>query len=956
MQSIAPSLISNLFRFTNYQQLILDEQKIGIHYKDKSKMSIDIAKELKRYDIQKGVLANKLILELNNGRKIELKGFPSAKIRVFRQDLDKMFAHFYYLSFEKKCENILLELPNIDVYWRKEHFKKFLISLENLFQDFEKLSIDYTALDYPNLSKVEKILEDKETYRVFHNNRFIKNEEHEYAQLFDTIESNPLTSKQREAVVTYEKNVMVIAGAGSGKTSVMVAKTGYLIKRYHLDPSKILLLAFNKKASEELEQRIDKKLGYQVKASTFHAIGLEIIAEVEGKKPSLGVWAEDDKQMDSLLNNIIEKQMQTDKGFASTLLKYFQTLFYNYRSEFEFETLGEYIDYIKTQEIRSLNGDKVKSYEECEIANFLFMNQIPYMYEPAYEYNTASKEFRQYQPDFYLPDYGIYIEHFGINDRMETAPYINQEEYLEGMVYKRALHRHHNTILVETYSCEKQNGMLTANLQKKLAQYNVAFQPLSQERALALFQEKGLSNQFTKLCKTFLGHYKGNNHTIEALKTKTTSLKEPQRAQVFLALFSKIYQEYEEHQTKNSAIDFNDMINKAIGYVETGKYHSPYTHILVDEFQDISTTRAQLVKALSQQYEDSALCVVGDDWQAINRFAGSDISIMRNFEKIYGESEIVSLDYTFRYNNAISELSQSFIERNPSQIHKEIKTIKTVENKAIFVWWDTDIIDSLRSMFNTIRDNTQGKEFSVMILGRYWHILPKQELHQLETEYSNLTLHIMSVHASKGLEADYVVILGNEIGKYGFPSSMEDDPILDLVLAESEPYEYAEERRLFYVALTRAKKEVHLFTSKTQRSVFIEEILEENSDLIEEIGFVSAEQESCPKCKTGKLLKRFSQKNEQEFFGCSNYPYCDFIKKVPKCPKCGFNLKINNDKTLYLCENDTCEYSTPSCQRCGAIMVYRKGNYGSFYGCSNYPECTFTLRDKQKSQNNKIVL
>lgn len=945
MQTIKPSWGSKFFGLAKFDKIIFDNHKILIVYEKKNTtINIDT---IQNYKIEKGFLYNSFLINLKNGITHKLDGFPSSVIEEFIDEFDRYFADTYYKFYYAIACDIHKDIPTKNTYWRKQPFRDICQKASKEFKDYKELKTSPSYQQKTKLNIVNSLSSHDESIRHSHNSKFIENEKREYKHFFDSVESNPLTDKQKDAVITYEKNSLVIAGAGSGKTSVMVAKAGYLTQRYGIDPSSILLLAFNKKASMELKERIKEKLNMEMDSLTFHALGLSIIGEVDDAKPSLGSWAEDDKKMSALLQTIIDKLLETDEEFSNKLIEYFQRLFYKYESEFNLETQGEYIDYVKSVELRSLNGDLVKSYEECEIANFLFMNQISYQYEARYEHDTASKEYRQYQPDFYLPDYGIYIEHFGIDKDGNTAPYVNTKEYHEGMVWKRALHRNYETELVETYSCEKQKGVLTARLKEKLELVGVEFKSMPIEDALRLFNENGMTSAFVRLCTTFLSNYKSNNHTFNALASKIDTLEEPERPLAFLELFAKIINAYEEHQKSQGMIDFNDMINMAVSYIKSGKYKSKYTHILVDEFQDISTTRAEMVKQLISQNEDSSLCVVGDDWQSINRFAGSDISIVRNFSSIYGDSETINLDYTFRYNNEISKVSQSFIERNPNQIAKSIKTIRETKDKALFIWWDAvDVLESIKAMLDTISQRRADEKLSVFVLARFWHIIPNG-VNSLNSLYPNITVTPLSVHASKGLEADYVVILGNEAGKFGFPSSIEDDPIIDLVLAEPEEFTFAEERRLYYVAMTRAKDEVHFFASQTNRSLFIEELLKENKESIEEIGAISQEQESCIKCTTGKLVKRKTKESGKLFLGCTNYPYCDYVKQISYCKKCGHGNMVKDEALgLYRCSNTACENTLPICKECAAAMIKRNGRYGVFFGCSNYPVCKNIVKIK----------
>ena len=229
------------------------------------------------------------------------------------------------------------------------------------------------------------------------------------------IEAKPLTDEQRRAVVVNERRNLVVAAAGSGKTSVIVAKAGWLVHRGYRKPSELLLLAFARNARDEMEERIGKRLGGAtargVTVRTFHSLGMAIIGEAEGKRPALARSAQSDRALFDMLKEIVT-DLQASGDLSHTMLEWFQDQFAPYRSEHEFPNWGAYWDYIRRNDIRSLKGDEVKSYEECEIANFLYLNGTAYEYEAPYEHETATAEKRQYKPDFYLPDHGIYIEHF----------------------------------------------------------------------------------------------------------------------------------------------------------------------------------------------------------------------------------------------------------------------------------------------------------------------------------------------------------------------------------------------------------------------------------------------------------------------------------------------------------------------------------------------------------------
>ena len=224
--------------------------------------------------------------------------------------------------------------------------------------------------------------------------------------------------------------------AGSGKTSVIVAKAGWLMWREYRRPEELLLLAYAKGAQKDLEKRLRVRLGNEAASRlmvrTFHSLGMAIIGEAEGKRPTLAKVAEDDKALSVLLKGIVEGLLGDEK-LSQILRRWFQEFFSPYRSQHEFRNWGDYWDYICEHEIRSLKGDKVKSFEECEIANFLYLNGVAYEYEAPYEHDTATSDKSQYKPDFHLPDAGIYIEHFALNASGNTPPLFDRDKYLRSM-------------------------------------------------------------------------------------------------------------------------------------------------------------------------------------------------------------------------------------------------------------------------------------------------------------------------------------------------------------------------------------------------------------------------------------------------------------------------------------------------------------------------------------------
>lgn len=839
-----------------------------------------------------------------------------------------------------KVELKLTDLENTinDIYINDYKRRLYKTKLELILKEFLFYNLSIENEKYKFLSKffTDSIKATNEK-----NNLFIEDEKIKEAAFFKSVEENPLTESQQNAVVINEDNNLVIAGAGSGKTSVIVAKIGYLIKRKFAKSEDILVLAFNKKAVEEIEERITKKLNITTNISTFHAFGLNIIGKAN-KKPLICNWATDDKILVKLIRDTVKEKLN-DVNFYQLFKKYFLEHFVPYKNQFDFKNKGEYYDYIKNYDLRTLNGDLVKSYEECEISNFLRLKNINFTYEHPYEFETATSQYRQYEPDFYLQDYGIYIEHFGISKEGKTAPYIDNVKYLADIDWKRALHRQNNTKLIETYSYEKSEGHLLSSLESKLKSHNVIMEDIPFEDVLEIFNEKnGAVDRFTKLTIQFLNHFKSNQFTYEDVRKRIGILDFREKA--FLNIFEIIYSEYEKKKNEFKCIDFYDMINDAIKIVKSGKYVPPYKYILIDEFQDISSSRSNLIKSLCEKIDDSILTVVGDDWQSINRFAGSDVSIIKNFENHFGVSKTIFLDNTFRFDNNISNVASKFIIKNPTQINKSIKTFKFSENPSIYIYRnlkkEEGYIERILNFLNKKVENNKKKD--VIILGRFNHLRP-DNFKDIQNYYTNFNIQFLSVHGSKGLGADYVILLGLDKGKFGFPCEIEDDPILDIVMSQQENYEFAEERRLFYVALTRTKEKLFIVSDIHNTSNFINEIVDDNSE--KEIQYLNNRDyvaKYCPDCQLGSLVERSFE--DRYFYGCSNYPLCEYTDEIKKCSECGSNIIKHIDKNIAKCENVKCDKTEILCKLCNSFMVVRKKDDREFLGCSSYRKtgCKYT--------------
>ncbi len=800
------------------------------------------------------------------------------------------------------------------------------------------------------LRRLLRILADTSSVLEKRNTAYAARERHAFRNFFDSVENYPLTDQQRDAIIHDDDSGLVIAGAGTGKTSTIVGKVGYLLRKRLAKPEEILLLAFTRKAADEMAERIRAKLGVDLSVLTFHSLGLEIIAAANDRKPALCAEARDPAVMAQTLQGLIERSLVDDDDFRRDFLTFQSRLRQPYRPRWEFKSEAAYRDYLLDVEPRALTGRLLKSYEECEIANWLFINGIPFEYEPVFREDTADKDYRQYTPDFFLPNHNLYIEHWGIDRNGRTAPFVEEGPYRAKMTWAREVHAKHGTTLIETYSWQKQNGILVSALEAALREHGVEPHPICADTVLTLLNEVGCINPFLNLCSTFLHLFKSATAaTGDSAGIALTQLfhrarlrDDAERTQVFVRLFATLFAGYQDMLFSRGEIDFEDMIAKACGHVRDGRYRSSFRYILVDEFQDISDGRASLIQELRMQADGAKLFCVGDDWQSIYRFAGSDISLMTAFDRHFGPARKTALGRTFRFHNKIADFSTRFVQRNPGQIRKQLTTQTTSEQPGVVVCLGgvndpplTSILTEITASEEII-DTANQRLASVFLLSRYKHVDPIP-LRALRQSFPRLNIQAMTVHASKGLEADYVVVRGLGSGKYGFPSQIADDPILTLVLAESEAFPFAEERRLFYVALTRAKKQVYLLTDAAQPSEFVREILEDEGfeKIVRDSGTGTTPSRLCPQCRRGEVTRREGKFGN--FYGCSNYPVCDYRGII--CRRCSRGWMMVTQDDTSVCRCGSYGFVSRVCPQCrkGVLVERRSGEKRlPFWGCSRY--------------------
>ncbi|QQP97957.1 UvrD-helicase domain-containing protein [Lysobacter enzymogenes] len=701
--------------------------------------------------------------------------------------------------------------------------------------------------------------------------------------LLDRVESRPLNPEQARAVLCFDNRVQVVASAGSGKTSTMVAKAAYAIERGLVAPNKILMLAFNDAAAKELKARAQlamERIGrpeVELEAMTFHKFGSKVIGQASHRR-RVPNWVKD--RDIEVLGELVAALKKRNRGFRQRW-DLFRTVFGRGLPGFGVEQ--EHEDYSRSTRktgFKTLNGEVVKSLEEVMIADWLFYNGVNYQYEPRYRHPTADRTHVQYHPDFYYPDIGLYHEHFALNER--GHPPEKFPDYMQGVHWKRATHARMRTDFIETTSASLRSGKAFDLLTKALTERGLKLDPKPDRPSNG---RKPIEDpELVKLMRSFICHAKSNNLSLDALKERVRKDKDAfaYRHKKFLGLYETVRHAWDTALAEEDGIDFEDMLNWAAEHLETGLWVSPYELVLADEFQDASWAQARLVQALVNA-PGRYLLAVGDDWQSINRFAGADVSVMTGFEHWCGRSQVLRLEETFRCPQALCDAAGGFIAKNPNQIPKTVRSATRAHGPVLQAFQVPDArqvksaVDRyLADLYEQVADGRvapgKGGKVSVFVLGRYQKNRVFVPGDWQKRFGSHLTVSFHTIHGSKGLEADYVVL--PDMTRRGFPNERGEDPVLALAMPSEDTFPLAEERRLFYVALTRARRSVAMFTVEKQFSVFLTELME--SQQLEVIGVDGevAEIVMCRKCKHGVMVERSGSRGL--FLSCSNFPGCAY--------------------------------------------------------------------------------
>ena len=655
-------------------------------------------------------------------------------------------------------------------------------------------------------------------------------------------------AEQREAIQSHDKRILVLAGAGSGKTKTLIDKIRFYINEKKISPKNILAITFMRDAVHEIQDRLiefaDKTQQYKnelkgndqhlvrkkfinqhsilknLTVRTFHSLCFTILKEngsgyfdnrFKILRDDQASFRTDDsmnippatESIDSLLRKSIISACQHEPDFSVKLEQY---LIENY-FEKQLKQLKDKKEY--ENKYRCLNGSVVKSKSEQKIIDWFHCKGYEIEYEPL-EVGSSFK----FKPDFKLSTKEFYIEH--------------KSDISANLHYKlQALKEAGKPVFITHEDWMKDSEKIETELMGILrnvldGNYTANFSKEFDNRFRLLNKELGT---FFREVKQAYDLAKSQGLKVDDIFKIRSKLFEHKRIKIFYELFPVVWSHYENLKRKNSVIDFSDLLSLTLDLFEQDEkirdyYRDKYKCILVDEFQDVSPAEVRLIKHLFT--DDSDLFCVGDDWQSIYGFRGSDVNFIINFSNYFPDSKVIKLKYNFRSSENIVNVGNEVIKNNKNKIEKEVLSLKKSDQKVVLFKSnsESDTLDFLQEKISFHIDQKSGvAPQDIMVLGRR-----REHFTGIQAGLNNSKVRFSTIHKSKGLEAKVVFITGLKHGRGGFPDTWLSDSIFQVIKKTDTDLLLEEERRLFYVAVTRAKDCLYLITENENQSQFIDEL------------------------------------------------------------------------------------------------------------------------------------
>ena len=804
-----------------------------------------------------------------------------------------------------------------------------------------------------------------------HNDQFIQRHLKEEKEYLDNVltQVDPkikLDEEQRRVVLSDEDYTLVIAGAGAGKTTTVSAKVKYLVEKKGISPEQILVISFTNKAVGELRDKINKDLKIPCPVTTFHKTGYAILRRQDTERRMIV----DQGFMYNVINNYLKGNILENPELVDKLILFFGSYFdapyegndlndfFNYISKADFSTIRGNIDEYSEKIINERTGrcqtiarETLRSAQEVLIANFLFLNGIEYTYEKPYPFSIANS-YKLYTPDFTITqgEKVAYIEHFGITQDGRNNRYNAEQlaKYKREVNDKVMLHKNHATDLIYTFSAYNDGRSLLEHLKEELIAHAFELHPRPSKEVFEKIvntEENRYISRLVNLVCTFIQNFKTNGYTTEKFFAWNAKSKN-ERNKLFLTICEQCYHEYTKCLKERHAIDFEDMINdsaRILREAEEQQLELDFKYIIVDEYQDISRQRFDLTKELSKLC-DAKIIAVGDDWQSIYAYAGSDITLFTRFKETFGYGLELRITKTYRNAQEIIDIAGGFIQKNTEQIQKALVSPKHISNPVIIQSYTEDVdrkqYEGRGGKFFLVGETVEklmkeilaeNPKSSILLLGRYgfdgFNLTKSADFQYWEKTgnvtsktFADIEMEFMTVHRAKGLGYDNVIIINAIDSVYGFPSKIQDDPVLQYVVKVDHSIEYAEERRLFYVALTRTKNRVYIVTPQQRPSEFVRELVRDYPNVtlrgsLDELQQNSGDVKRCPICGY-PLQLRYKKAYGLRLWMCSNEPeICDFLTN-----------DLNGDG-MSIIKCDSCK---------DGYLIVKQGKTKPFLGCTNY--------------------
>ncbi len=703
-----------------------------------------------------------------------------------------------------------------------------------------------------------------------------------------------LNQKQREAVLSKDKRLLILAGAGSGKTKTLIQKVLYLLSEKHVDPRNILAITFTKNAANEMIDRLIlaadkdgtyKRILYNKKISkkekdeerrkyikkypwlsnisikTFHGLCNQILRRRGGEEFDTKYKILTDKSYDTEVDSRQQARETPEEIINKIIIEICKD--YEYLLKLKRYILDYYVDefnlkmhkkgiILYEKPYTTLKGDRVASKSERDIADWLYRHHIEYVYEPLIAPGTF-----EMQPDFFIKEANLYLEHVS----NKSYPTIDKEREMEeaGENYLKIFE--HASRDSNRFN-KMMDKIVFSRVDKGLKEIS-ALDFAEEFRGYEKYRRYFVLDIFKMIDKIKVDNRNYNGVYISAQKDPHARVRD------FYELGKPIYEGYEGYCIDHSYLDFNDLLIRTVSFLKNNPeaelaYQKRFKYVLVDEFQDVNKIQVRLLKHFLN--EENQLFCVGDDWQSIYGFRGSNVEYIVSFERFFNNPKIIKLDLNYRSNDTIVNASNEVIKNNKFKIDKEIRAFNKSGKKIYLYCAELEVEDGVDTVVNNVKrllDMGYEKE-DILVLTR---TRKSDAFERYYFELEKKRIRLTTIHQAKGLEAKIVFIIGLTRGFMGFPDVRDDDRIFQVIRSSDYDLRMEEERRLFYVALTRAKEELFLISEVGNESEFISEIpgkfLDRSNFLI--LNLKRNEKINCSSC-----VKEI----QEEFSYC---PYCGKI-------------------------------------------------------------------------------